>query len=320
MAGEPAGKHPSHNGALSEEGKPIMAFLFGEKESRCKDIFKSRAFFLNSSGSSLYDSLCIEYNSMPQFGNRIPSFKEVLNLLPERRDESFLSGLDPSCFPGNCLSEIPAPYKVLIESEVPSLYVDLAQVRSEGDCLTLVSSNTRSQMRKAYRMLSRPNGFTMQAATDLGECMEIFGELVELHQDTWVARGKQGAFGSEYFWKFHRDLITKRFSHGQMQSLRVKPGSVTVGCLYNFVHKGRVYFYQSGINYEIDEQLKPGLICQVEAIKYNANLGQAVYDFMAGDKRYKKSPSTHVGRLIWARIRKPFFPFRVEIKLRALKQ
>ena len=105
-----------------------------------------------------------------------------------------------------------------------------------------------------------------------------------------------------------------------MQLLRVKSGSITVGCLYNFGHKGRVYFYQSGINYEMDEQLKPGLICQVEAIKYNANLGHAVYDFMAGDKRHRKSPSTHEGRLIWAMIQKPSFPFRAEIKQWALKQ
>jgi len=311
---------PVRMALISGDSKPVVAFFFGEKESRRKGIFKSRGFFLNSTGSSLCDSLCIEYNSMPQLGNRIPSFKEVLDLLPEWWNEFFLPGLDPSCFPGNCLSEIPVPYKVLIESEVSSPYVDLERVRNEGDYLTLVSSNTRSQLRKAYRMLSGPNGLSLQAAADLGECMEIFGELVELHQKTWAGRGQDGAFGPEYFCKFHRDLITKRFSHGEMQLLRVKSGSITVGCLYNFGHKGRVYFYQSGINYEMDEQLKPGLICQVEAIKYNANLGHAVYDFMAGDKRHRKSPSTHEGRLIWARIQKPSFPFRAEIKLRALKQ
>jgi hypothetical protein len=180
---------------ISEEGKPVIAFFFGEKESRRKRIFNSRGFFLNATGSPVYDSLCIEYNSMLQLGKRIPSFNEVLDLLPGWWNEFFLPGLDPSNFPGNCLSDILSPYKVLIESEVPSPYVDLGRVRNEGDYLQLLNSNTRAQLRRTYRMLSGPKRLSLQVATNSDECMDIFGELVNYIKRPGRQEGRQERSG-----------------------------------------------------------------------------------------------------------------------------
>ena len=64
--------------------------------------------------------------------------------------------------------------------------------------------------------------------------------------------------------------------------LRVRAGDTTVGCLYNFVSRGDVSFYQSGLAYETDGKLKPGLVCHALAIDHAARAGHRWYDFLAG--------------------------------------
>ncbi|MFL5257239.1 MAG: GNAT family N-acetyltransferase [Rhodopila sp.] len=48
--------------------------------------------------------------------------------------------------------------------------------------------------------------------------------------------------------------------------------------------------YQSGFVYRDDDnQAKPGLTCHLAAILDALNRGMDIYDFLAGDDRYKRS-------------------------------
>ncbi|MGB0109168.1 MAG: GNAT family N-acetyltransferase, partial [Terriglobales bacterium] len=81
-------------------------------------------------------------------------------------------------------------------------------------------------------------------------------------------------------------------------------GEETIGILYNFVHKGKVSFYQSGLNYTKDKHLKPGLVTHACAIQECLALGFDDYDFLAGDARYKRSlakDSRHLAWVVFAR-------------------
>jgi CelD/BcsL family acetyltransferase involved in cellulose biosynthesis len=317
---------------VTENDVPVLAFFLGEATVVRNKIFRSRGVFLNATGIEEYDELCIEYNGMLCAGPPQLSLQELLELLPSSWDEFFMHGLDSSAFPGNTLAQPPKssprssprssfwPYRVVVEENAPSPYVDLELVRqTAGGYLTLLSSNTRSQVRRAYRGYEATGPIVLEAASDIDRALQIYAEMIELHQQAWRARGKSGAFASEYFRNFHRDLIRKRFAHGELQLLRVSCGRQTIGCLYNFVFKGKVYFYQSGVRYESDARIKPGLVSHAEAIGCNAKAGHAVYDFLGGEARYKASLATHQGRLTSAKIQKPRAKFRVENRLRALK-
>ena len=107
--------------------------------------------------------------------------------------------------------------------------------------------------------------------------------------------------------------------HDEIQLLRIKCENDTIGCLYNFIYKNNVYFYQSGINYNLDKRLKPGLIAHVEAILHNASKGHKIYDFLGGCSHYKKRLSTHYNRLAWIRLQKPLLKFRIEDVLKTFK-
>jgi CelD/BcsL family acetyltransferase involved in cellulose biosynthesis len=81
----------------------------------------------------------------------------------------------------------------------------------------------------------------------------------------------------------------------------VSCAGVTIGILYNFAYMGRVSAYQSGFVYrDADRAAKPGLTCHHAAINYALEKAMDIYDFLAGDDRYKRSLADRTQRLTWA--------------------
>ena len=64
--------------------------------------------------------------------------------------------------------------------------------------------------------------------------------------------------------------------------------------------------------------MKPGYLCHVAAIVHSARAGLAVYDFLGGDRQYKKSLATDVGWLVWARVQRKRMRFAIEDRVRRL--
>lgn len=150
--------------------------------------------------------------------------------------------------------------------------------------------------------------------------MDIFNEMISLQQKVWVSRGKGGSSSNSFFYDFHKNIIEKRFVHGEIQLLRVKAGSENLACLNNLVYKKKVFAYQSGINYHSDSRFKPGVLAHLAAIVYNSKLGDISFDFLAGEDLYKKRLATDYYQLVWARIQKPFIKFHIENNLAKLKR
>jgi CelD/BcsL family acetyltransferase involved in cellulose biosynthesis len=304
---------------IFKDNRTQAAFFIKKTTMHRHHLIKSRVWHINTVGKNRYDNVWIEYNQFlcrPFFA--IP-FVEILSALPEPWDEVWLPGLDSNFFPGNTIDKT-KPYVSLIQDQSASPYVDLVKVRQKGDYLSLISSNTRSQIRRAGRLYTKTYGsIELEIADSLEAAFTIFDELVSLHSATWQKRQTISPFAAGYVQKFHKRLIEKRFEHGEIQLLRLRAGAHTVGILYNLVLKGRVYFYQSGMNYEADKRLKPGLVTHAEAISHNAASGNIIYDFLGGASRYKKSLATDEEQLIWVRIQKRRLKFAFENRLKALK-
>jgi hypothetical protein len=301
-------------------GEPHLAFFLGRADVVRKNIFKSRGLFLNATGIPSFDRVYIEYNG---FLCRHPgdfNLVDIINRLPLPWDEFYLPGLDGRSYPGRLIIDAALPYRVIVDDDLESPYVDLEGVRAQaGDYLSLLSANTRSQINRSYRLCEKTARIRLEVAGSIESALDIYREMVNLHEATWAGRNQQGAFCSDYLFEFHKQLILRRFAAGDIQLLRVKSGNETIGCLYNYLYRGHVYFYQSGINYDLDKRLKPGLIVHVEAIRYNAAAGHMIYDFLGGGTRYKMSLATHHNRLIWVRLQKPLLKFRIESALRKFK-
>ncbi len=302
-------------------GKVTLGRTTGDFHGQ-RHFLKTRGWFVNSTGIPAFDRVHMEYNGFLYKHDEQFRLTDILKCLPNCWDELYLPGLDMSSFPGTVALDKISPYKTIIKDNriVPSPFVDLDRVRTRGgDYLSLLSANTRSQINRSYRLCEKTAPVRVEVAHDPRSAMDIYNELVDLHEETWKSRSQEGAFSSDYLFRFHEQLIQRRLGYGEIQLVRIKYDHYTIGCLYNFVYKNNVYFYQSGINYKLDKRLKPGLVSHAEAIRYNAVAGHKIYDFLSGGSRYKTSLATDHNRLIWIRLQKPLFKFKIENALKTCK-
>ena len=302
-------------------GKETLTLTHGDFHGQ-RHLFKSRAWFLNATGIPAFDRVLLEYNGF--LYNKQESFRliEMLNRLPDSWDEFYFPALDMQILPGTEALDDISPYKTIIKDDIIHLspFVDLDEVRARGgNYLSLLSANTRYQINRAKKLCEKIGPLRLETARDTLSAMDIYHELVGFHENTWTNRSQKGAFSSDYLLQFHKQLIQSRFQYGEIQLLKIKCGNKTLGCLYNFVYKNNVYFYQSGINYDVDKRLKPGIISHVEAIGHNTAEGHKIYDFLTGGSRYKTSLATHHNRMIWIRLQKPRLKFRIEDALKTFK-
>ena len=305
------------NLAVLRDGDTAAAAAFlGRSRVVRQKVFRSEAWLLNQTGSRRLDQIYVEDNAWLCDPDAHPRLRDLLALLPGDWEELYFSGVDPESPTGKLLENVEPPFRLLIANRIPAPYVDLEAARRK-DYLALLGGNTRSQVRRCYKLYEARGPVRFEAAADLASAREIYRELVELHQRWWQRRGEPGAFASEWFDGFHRSLIERRFAAGEVQLIRVCCGSATIGCLYNFVWNGTVSFYQSGFQMESDNRLKPGFLCHTEAVRYNAACGHAIYDFMASFDEYKVRMATHQRDLVWARVQKPRLKFAVERVARA---
>ncbi|MGA2551440.1 MAG: GNAT family N-acetyltransferase, partial [Burkholderiaceae bacterium] len=199
-------------------------------------------------------------------------------------------------------------------------YIDLRAVSAHpGGYLALLGSKTRSRIRQSTREYERLGELTTRAAGDMNEALSFFQGLKLLHQRYWTARGEPGAFSEPFFELFHTKLIKDAFARGEIQMLVIEAGSRCVGYLYNFVHQGRVYFYQSGFDYELCARYnQPGLVSLARAIELNASAGHLIFDLLAGDSQYKQRLGTCTTSMSWIVLQRDRLRFRAEDAARVL--
>jgi hypothetical protein len=280
-----------------------------------------RRVYLNCAGENEADSTCIEYNSVLSHPDCAEQVAEALGtfLRNAHWDELVLQGVvehSPFCTVASSLgsSEI---------SVRPSHYVDFSRIRGDGAGFdSFLSSNTRQQIRRSQRLYERGNGpCTVRVARTSQEAAEILARLADLHQVAWQDRGRPGVFASPHFTGFHQRLIQVVFAHDRIMLIEACAGTEVIGALYNFLHRGKVYSYQSGFRYQSDGRLKPGLLTHYLAIRYcleQAALNE--YDFLAGDRQYKRSLATASRTLQWIVVRRPTVPSLLFRGLRWLKR
>jgi len=293
---------------VRERGGIVGAGCLGEHRTLRRGVVPIRSLNLNSTGVQRFDELVIEYNGLTGAEPPLLALLDQLSAMTGW-DELALPGVREDSFGG--IAALEGRYRLAIERRSPVYFVDLEAVRAKG-YLPLLSSNTRTQVKRAQKTAG---SITLEVAQDAGHAIEIYEELRALHTAGWRERGQPGAFTDPWIDRFHRRLIATRFHAGEIQLLRVRSGAVTHGCLYNFVWRGRVLQYQTGFRPSTDSRDKPGYVCHTAAIEHCAATGVGIYDFLAGDHRYKDSLSTGNAQLVWCKVQRPRWRFALEDRL-----
>jgi CelD/BcsL family acetyltransferase involved in cellulose biosynthesis len=299
---------------LSDAGAVVAACFLGHRRVLRHHVLPLRARFLNTTGIPQLDELCIEHNGVLCLPGRAVPLAALVERLPRDWDELVLPAIDAGAF--DPLAAV-ADHRVLIDRDVAAPFVDLARVRAAGDYPAVLGSNTRAQIRRARRTIGPCE---LEVAGSVPHALAIYDELVALHTARWRERGQPGAFADPWFDRFHRELIRRRFAHGELELLRLRAGATTVGCIYNLISSGRVLFYQSGLAPFANPHVKPGYLCHAAAIERAAAAGHATYDLLGGDARYKASLSTGATRLVWLRVQRRLARFTIEQQLQRWKR
>ncbi len=125
-----------------------------------------------------------------------------------------------------------------------------------------------------------------------------------------------GGFASAFFERFQRRLIADCVPRRAAELIRVSRGGQPIGYLYNLIRDGHVLAFVSGFLYEDDNRLKPGLVCHALAIERHVQTGGSIYDFMAGETRYKSNLGQPGPVFVYLLLQRPTAMTRAERMLR----
>ena len=175
-----------------------------------------------------------------------------------------------------------------------------------------MSKNSREQIRRSLRLYEEQAPVTLNEAATAEEALVFFESLRAFHTKRWQLKGESGSFANSMWVDFHKALILNRFEFGEIQMIKIANSHGDIAFLFNYVWQRRVYVLQMGFNYQEDKRFKPGYVAHTLAIVHNKDKGMAVYDFMHGDARYKKSLGFSSMNLHWVVLQRPRLKFMFE--------
>jgi CelD/BcsL family acetyltransferase involved in cellulose biosynthesis len=294
-----------------EQGAVVGGSLILLRSVR-KSLIGIRTVYLNATADAtartpfaeFNDVLCTDRHTFAIAGD-LARFLRAL-----RWDRILLSGYEKG---GVIEALIPLLNAPVIETDSQiAPYIDLAALGAVP-LESSISANTRGHIRRSRRTYEQDSGpITLAKATSVREAGDFLDELAHLHNTRRNSKGEEGSFESNHVITFHRKLLNRLWDKACVDMVRLRAGSKDIGYLYNFLYRGKVYFFQSGFVFEQNQKLKPGLVMHAAAIdQYRAD-GQHEYDFLAGDSQYKRSLAKESRTLHWS------VAFRGSLKMRTL--
>lgn len=154
-----------------------------------------------------------------------------------------------------------------------------------------LSRNMRKNLRKRKRRLCEKYKVEVKDQHDFDsveEAMEIF---FELHQKRWISKGKSGAFASEDFRAFHRDVAEMFDEKGWLALYFLTVNDEPIAAAYSFDYNLKKYGYLTGFDpdfgsYGVGNLLKMYVV--EECIRKNFN----EYDLTRDLEPYKTDWAT----------------------------
>jgi CelD/BcsL family acetyltransferase involved in cellulose biosynthesis len=302
-------------------GTPVLLGFVVPFRRREAGLIRANGLHLHSIGNWEQDCIAIEYNgflvdrewagraeqtaiswllSQPSGAGLRPDELHITAMLDQHRE---------TWTPPGTLVQIP--------NRKSSWRVDLGALRASGrDYLDTLTANTRQQIRRSMRLYDAGGGLAATWAPDVSNGLSFLDGLKDLHQRQWTARGEPGGFASGFFEQFQRRLLSDCLPDGSVEIVRINRGAEPIGYLYNLIWRGHVFAFVSGLLYEADNRLKPGLVCHTLCIEHHLRASKHTYDFMAGYYRYKESLGERGPEFIYLLIQRDTLAARFERQLR----
>jgi hypothetical protein len=138
------------------------------------------------------------------------------------------------------------------------------------DYLKALGSQRRYLVTRSLRELDRwappgaDGGWTLRRARTPEDLREGRDVLRALHAERWTAAGRDGAFASERFTRFHDEVMPRLLAGEDGAELELSwlvARGAPIAAAYNVVAAGRVQFYQAGGGWTCPRTCAPGSRC-----------------------------------------------------------
>lgn len=267
--------------------------------------FGGRMLRLQESGRKDLDDLTIEYVGLvARSGHEREAYAALFTAIAARQGRWDGLRISATTHGVPIQAALPGSVRALCMQERPSYYVDLASLRErQTTYMASLSRSTRYELRRTVKAFSSVGELQVDVASDVTSALAYLAELRRLHALYWQGRGMPGAFGSDYFRRFHEAFVARQLGSGVPEIVRVRAGDQVIGYQYNLVWQNDVHLYASGLNYGLlTRRDRPGFAVLAAMIEHYLREGRRRYDFLAGDAHYKRMLSTHERRMLWLEI------------------
>lgn len=145
----------------------------------------------------------------------------------------------------------------------------------------------RYNLQRKGKRLERAGRVACERASSPAEVEEALVTFIGLHQARWAAQGVGGAFLSERFLAFHRELVKVFGERGWVRVHLLSLDDEPIAGVYGYRYKGRYSFYLPGFNPTACPEASPGILLLFRCIKDAIEEGLTDFDLLRGTARYK---------------------------------
>jgi CelD/BcsL family acetyltransferase involved in cellulose biosynthesis len=138
----------------------------------------------------------------------------------------------------------------------------------------------------------------MHVASTEAELSGAVDDLIKLHRARWDSKTDgQGAFRSQRYVAFHREVIGACHANGWIRFHRMEVAGKAAAVFYCYRYRDEVLYFQSGFDPSL-QSFSIGQVLMGFAIETSIAEGARVFDLLKGDHGYKNSWSNDVRQTV----------------------
>jgi len=216
-------------------------------------------------------------------------------------DVIVLSDMDPQCAFASALEQVAADARRGSLGEVSERIAYIELPRSWPQFLQSLSSDRRTRIKSARRKAAAAHRLRFFVWDDVAGLDGAVDRLADLHQRRWREAGGSESFATPEYVEFHRRIIKSAFPRGWLRLYCLELDGEIAAVTYCYRFRNRVYLMQAGFD-PAKARANPGKVLLGYAIEHAIGEGNAVFDFLKGEHRYKDQLATGYRRTRGVRI------------------
>ena len=216
-------------------------------------------------------------------------------------DVIVLSDMDPQSAFAGALEGAAADARRACLGEVSERIAYVELPRSWPQFLQSLSSDRRTRIKSARRKAAAAHRLRFFVWDDLAGLDGAVERLADLHQRRWSEAGGSASFATAEYVEFHRRIIKSAFPRGWLRLYCLELDGEIAAITYCYRFRNRVYLMQAGFD-PAKARANPGKVLLGYAIEHAIGEGNAVFDFLKGEHRYKDQLATGYRRTRGVRV------------------